>query len=189
MMKKAVTAVAVVCVMCLAGTALAQQKEHRNQQQMNRPQVTRNIQEFHGRGPRPQNVSGDIRGPHGDFRPDMPGFPGNEGRHCGFEGRGRRGPVFTPDMPQEIRAKVAELAKLRIDLEEAMTARPLNREKALEVHAKMQKLEQEIGAWRFAQRLDRMEAMQKQRELNKNVPPATQEAPEAPDLAPESSAE
>ena len=181
-MKKVIAAVAVVCVMFAAGSALAQPKDRRNQpqnvQQMNRPQ--RNAPDFQERGPRFQNVSDDFRGPRGDFR------PGFDGRHCGFEGRGHRGPTFTPDMPKEIREKATELAKLRIDLEEAMTSNPLNKEKALEVHAKMQKVEQEIDAWRFAQRLERIEAFQKQRELNKNVPPARPEpAPaEAPETEP-----
>ena len=182
-MKKVLGAVAVVCVMCIAGSALAQTKERRNQQQqMNRPQVTRNFQDFNGRGPRPMNVSGDIRGLRGDSRPDMPGFEGRgfEGKRCGFEGRGRRGPVFTPDMPQEIRAKASEIAKLHIDLEEAMTSRPLNKQKALEVFAKIQTVRQEVDAWRFVQRLDRMEAWQKQQELNRTVPPATEKPAETP---------
>ncbi|MBQ3347506.1 MAG: hypothetical protein IJQ15_05125 [Synergistaceae bacterium] len=170
-MKKVIAVVAVVCVMFAAGSALAQPKDRRNQpqnvQQMNRPQ--RNAPDFQERGPRFQNVSDDFRGPRGDFK------PGFGGRHCGFEGRGHRGPTFTPDMPKEIREKATELAKLRIDLEEAMTSRPLNKEKALEVHAKMQKVEQEVEAWRFAQRLERIEEMQKQRELNRTVPPARTE--------------
>ena len=69
--------------------------------------------------------------------------------------------TFTPDMPPEIREKAAELAKLRIDLEEAMTSRPLNKEKALDVYAKIQKVKQEIEAWRFAKRLERIEERQK----------------------------
>ena len=170
-MKKVIAVVAVVCVMFAAGSALAQPKERRNQpqnvQQMNRPQ--RNAPDFQERGPRFQNVSDDFRGPRGDFR------PGFDGRHCGFEGRGHRGPTFTPDMPKEIREKATELAKLRVDLEEAMTSRPLNKEKALDVHAKMQKVEQEIDAWRFAKRLERIEEIQKQRELNRTVPPARTE--------------
>lgn len=168
-MKKVIAVAAVVCVMFAAGSALAQQREHRNQQQVNHPQIMMNAPEFPGRGPRFQNVSGDFRGPRGDFR------PGFDGRHCGFEGRGHRGPTFTPDMPKEIREKATELAKLRVDLEEAMTSSPLNKEKALEVHAKMQKAEQEVEAWRFAKRLERIEEMQKQRELNRTVPPARTE--------------
>ena len=150
-MKKVIAVVAVVCVMFAAGSALAQPKDRRDrpqnvQQQMKRPQ--KNAQNFQERGPRFQNASDDFRGPRGDFRP-------------GFDGRGRKGPMFTPDMPKEIREKATELAKLRVDLEEAMTSRPLNKEKALDVHAKMQKVEQEVEAWRFAQKLERIEEMQK----------------------------
>ncbi len=78
--------------------------------------------------------------------------------------------IFTPDMPKEIREKAAELAKLRIDLEEAMTSRPINKEKALDVHAKMQKVQQEIETWRFTRRLERIEARQK-----KGLPPAPED--------------
>lgn len=78
--------------------------------------------------------------------------------------------IFTPDMPKEIREKAADLAKLRIDLEEAMTSRPINKEKALDVHAKMQKVQQEIETWRFTKRLERIEARQK-----KGLPPAPED--------------
>ncbi|MBQ6971446.1 MAG: hypothetical protein IJP86_03715 [Synergistaceae bacterium] len=176
-MKKVLAAAVAVCVICLAGSALAYQGEQmRHQPRGMQPQNFRSIPDF--RGPAPHNVSGDMRGPHGDFRPQF------DGRQCRFDGR-RRGPMFTPDMPQEIRAKATELAKLRVDLDEAMTARPLNKEKALEVFAKIQKAEQEIDAWRFAQRLERIEAWQKQNELNRTVPPA----PPAPVPAPEAPAE
>ena len=88
--------------------------------------------------------------------------------------------IFTPDMPKEIREKATELAKLRIDLEEAMTSRPLNREKALEVHAKMLTLKQEIETWRFSRRLDRIEERQK-----KGLSPAPEEVSPAPeDMSP-----
>ena len=93
--------------------------------------------------------------------------------------------IFTPDMPKEIREKAAELAKLRIDLEEAMTSRPLNREKALEVHAKMLTLKQEIETWRFSQRLDRIEERQK-----KGLSPAPEEvSPSAEEETDETPAE
>lgn len=78
--------------------------------------------------------------------------------------------IFTPDMPKEIREKAAELAKLKIDLEEAMTSRPINKEKALDVHAKIQKVKQEIETWRFTRRLERIEARQK-----KGLPPAPED--------------
>ena len=193
MMKKVLAVVAVVCVVCVAGTALAQQHGRGNQsQQMNRQQVMRNAPE------RPQNVSDDFRAPRRDFRPGQPGQPtrgemrspnqpGHEGMRCGFKG-GHREHIFTPDMPKEIRAKAVELAKLRIDLEEAMTSRPLNKEKALEVHAKMQTVKQEISTWRFTQKLERIEAMQKQHELNRNVPPARPGMPAPEKPAPEAPA-
>lgn len=177
-MRKAVAVAVAVCVMCAAGTAFAQRGNQDSRKQLP-PQRMERPESFRGQeAPRPQNMSGDFRGPHGDFRPDF------GGQHCGFEGMRPRGPMFTPDMPKEIREKAVELAKLRVDLEEAMTSRPLNKEKALEVHGKMQKVEQEIEAWRFAQRLERIEVMQKQHELNKNVPPAKQKTPEVQEQKP-----
>ena len=66
-------------------------------------------------------------------------------------------------MPQEIRAKAVEAAKLRIDLENVLSQKPLNREKAIELNEQIGKLKQEIKAWRFEQKLDRIE------EFNKKV--------------------
>ena len=86
--------------------------------------------------------------------------------------------IFTPDMPKEIREKAAELAKLHIDLEEAISARPLNKAKAIEVHAKMQKLEQEIDSWEFERKLARIEKFRNKQELKKPGEPAPCEIPE-----------
>ena len=88
--------------------------------------------------------------------------------------------IFTPDMPKEIREKAAELAKLRIDLEEAMTSRPLNKEKALEVHKKIQAVKQDIETWRFTQRLERVEERQK-----KGLPPAQEDVSQTSEEAEE----
>lgn len=93
------------------------------------------------------------------------------GRDDGRDFGGHRGHGFAPDMPKEIREKAVELAKLHVDLEEALTSRPVNKAKALDVHAKIQRLEAEIEAWRFAQRLDQMENQKIQRELNKRIAP------------------
>lgn len=155
-MKKILAVISVVCVVCIAGTALAQnngaKRERRNPlQMMNRPAMSR-----------------DMRG---DFRP---GFDGR-GMHCGFEGRRQN---FSPDMPKEIREKAAQLAKLRVDLEEALTSNPLNKEKALEAFNAIQNLKQEIEAWKFTRKLQRIEEMQKRRvemekkrdELMKKIP-------------------
>lgn len=188
-MKKVLAVVAVVCVMCVAGSALAQHAGHGQPGKMNHPRMMLNALEAHSRDHRPHNVSGDFRGAHRDSRHGQHGQQGHnkqsghEGMRCGFDGRQCRGPVFTPDMPKEIREKAAELAKLRIDLEEAMTSRPINKEKALEVHAKMQTVKNEIETWRFTKRLERIEARQEHR---KKLPPDRHGMPEAP--APEAPA-
>lgn len=135
-MKKVLVLVSVICVMCIAGTALA--KTNANAKR---------------RRPVQQRIE----------RPVPPKKSPRRSR-------------FTPDMPKEIREKTAELEKLKIDLEEAMTSRPLNKEKALDVHGKMQKVRQEIESWRFAKRLERIEARQnREAEMLKKLPPHLQE--------------
>lgn len=131
-MKKVLALLLIVCVVCAAGAAFAQSRMPR----------------------------------HNEFAPgDMPFM-----KHCPcdredfgpgrFEGHHRPGDRhmrFAPDMPQEIRAKVAELEKLKIDLEEALTSRPVNKAKALEVHAKMQTLKNDLDSWRFEKKLEFIE--------------------------------
>lgn len=147
-MKKVLALLTVVCVICIAGTALASVKSD----DVKRPVPHRMERPMPPRG-------------H-----EAPMSPRKAHRMSPKHRKGH--PNFTPDMPQEIREKSAELAKLRVDLEEAMTRRPLNKEKALEVHAKMQKVRQEIEAWRFAKKLDRIEARQKGHEdLRHRIPP------------------
>lgn len=157
-MKKVLALAAVLCVVCLAGTALAKSADNRK----------------HHR-PAPQRVERPMQ--PGKLLPCRP-MPGN---------RRNFRPVFTPDMPREIREKAAELAKLRIDLEEAMTSRPLNKQKALDVHAKIQKVKMELDSWRFAKRLERLEARQKNFQ-NEPADPFNEagEADEIPDVNPES---
>jgi len=69
-------------------------------------------------------------------------------------GRTRMHRMNTPEVPQEIMEKWAEAQKMRIDLRAELGKKPIDREKALELHAKHQNLMQEISAWRFKQRLD-----------------------------------
>lgn len=159
-MKKVLAVISVVCVMCVAGSAMANQSRNARHRPM--PPQAPGMEQRH-----------DFRAPEGRFdgRPERPRPPFEA--HCG------KGHRFTPDMPPEIREKAAELAKLRVDLEEAMTAEPLNKAKALEVHAKILTVKNELEAWRFAQRLERIEAMRKQHELNKNVPPEKPEPEQA----------
>ena len=154
-MKKVLAVISVVCVMCAASSAIASPSKNDRHRPM-QPQVP-GIEQRQ-----------DFRGPEGRFD----GRPGSQ-----FEAHRAKGPRFTPDMPQEIREKVAELEKLRVDLEEAMTSKPLNKAKALEVHAMILAVKNEVEAWRFAKKLERIETMRKQRELNKNEVP-----PEKPEL-------
>ncbi len=183
-MKKVLAVILVVSVVFGAGAAIAQPKRQPMQNQLQRQKF---VQSEHGnqnvKDQRPEPMRRDFgarddRGP----RPEMmgPNF-----------GECDRGPRFAPDMPKEIREKVAELAKLKIDLEEALTSNPINKAKALEVYAKIQQVKNEIDAWKFAKRLEFMEKAREQRELNrknKPVPPAPKPE-EKPEVEPEKSPE
>lgn len=94
--------------------------------------------------------------------------------------------MLAPDMPEDVKAKAVEAAKLRIDLEAALSAQPIDRAKAVEIFGQLKKAEQEVELWMFGKKIDRIEAFRKQQELNRNVPPAPP-APPAP--APEAPAE
>ena len=181
-MKKVLAVIAVVAVVCVAGAALAQprareqgrrmpaqmmQGEHVDQR--NNPQFP-GEPEYMGRG-------------RENFGPQrMPGEFGGRGRKCGF-GRGKGRMMFAPDMPEEVKAKVVEVAKLRIDLEAALSAKPIDKAKAMEIFAAIQKAENEVEAWKFGKRIDQIEAFRTQRELNSKKFPAPK--PEAPAPAPE----
>ncbi len=161
MKKKVLAAVLVVCVVFGAGAALAQQVKPNDQAKGNLPArvhqtrgTDRNFEANRGPNRMPQH-----NGPR--FCEGM-GMPG---------GRALR---FTPDMPKEIRAKVVELAKLKIDLEAAMYDKPLNKAKVMELYANVQKVKAEIEAWRFETMLERGEEFKIQMELNKQYSPEPQ---------------
>lgn len=159
-MKKVLAVLLTVCVVFVAGAAFAQQGRNNNcTQEFRGPKFNR--QNFNGQRGNFQNSPANFEGCSPDFGPR--------------NGNGRMGGMnFTPDMPKEIREKAADLAKLRIDLEEALSSRPVNKAKALDVHSKMQKIQNEIDTWRFQKRLERIEEFQEKRELNKKA----QDAPE-----------
>ena len=155
---KKVLALALALAVCIAGTSIAAPRKSPARQ----PAPAGMNQEMPPRMNQPAPARMER------MNPDAQNTPRNEAPCPPKARRGSR--MFTPDMPKEIREKSAELAKLRIDLEEAMTSRPINKEKALDVHAKMQKVKQEIETWRFTQRLERVEARQK-----KGLPPAPED--------------
>ena len=90
---------------------------------------------------------------------------------------------FSPNMPDEIRTKVTDAAKLRIDLDNVMTKKPVDKAKAIEIYTNISKLESEIRVWRFSQKLDRLE---KAAARNHGKPEAPQEP--APQPEPEQQA-
>ena len=145
-MKKVLTAILIACVVFGACAAFAQPQPENNEPMRE-----------HSNKPEFRN--------HRDMNAGHPGmFPP---RHNGFGMRhSRTGRNFTPDMPKEIREKAVELAKLRVDLEEAVSSNPVNKAKAIEVYAKILKLEQEIKAWKFEKYLARIEEFRKN-----NLPP------------------
>ena len=155
---KKVLALALALAVCIAGTSIAAPRKSPARQ----PAPAGMNQEMPPRMNQPAPARMER------MNPDAQNTPRNEAPCPPKARRGSR--MFTPDMPKEIREKSAELAKLRIDLEEAMTSRPINKEKALDVHAKIQKAKQEIETWRFTRRLERIEARQK-----KGLPPAPED--------------
>ncbi|MBQ7155399.1 MAG: hypothetical protein IJR85_07605 [Synergistaceae bacterium] len=181
-MKKVLAVVAVVCVVFAAGAALAQPKGRDNSRRlpMNQGQGVQAAQNMPG-----SNVDQRMgrqfegRGPAG--MPPAP-FEGRGPREmCGRRGE-RRGMMFAPDMPEEIKAKAVEAAKLRIDLDAALSEKPVNKDKAVAIFAQIQKAEQEIDMWKFGKKIERIEEFRKQQELNRNVPPApkAEAVPEVP---------
>lgn len=79
------------------------------------------------------------------------------GTALAFHGNRHHDSMFAPDMPKEIREKVTEIAKLNIDLDEALTSHPLNKAKAREVYGKILKLQQELDVWEFEKYLNDVE--------------------------------
>ena len=68
---------------------------------------------------------------------------------------------FFNEMPQEICDREVEADKLHLDLGNVLSKKPLDREKALELRGKIDKLRQDVRAWRFAQKLNRIEEFKK----------------------------
>ena len=91
--------------------------------------------------------------------------------------------MFAPDMPEDVKAKSVEAAKLHIDLQAALSAKPIDKAKAMEIFAAIQKAENEVEMWKFGKRIEQIEAFRTQRELNSKQLPAPK--PEAPAPAPE----
>ena len=198
-MKKVLAVVAVIAVVCVAGAAFAQprarEQGRRMYPQMMQAQPGQHIDQRQG-----DQIVQNMTNPHVDQRNNpkfpgeteyqpkgngMPGMPrdfGGRGRKCGF-GRGNGRMMFAPDMPEDVKAKSVEAAKLHIDLQAALSAKPIDKAKAMEIFAAIQKAENEVEMWKFGKRIEQIEAFRTQRELNSKQLPAPK--PEAPAPAPE----
>lgn len=83
-------------------------------------------------------------------------------------------------IPEEIRQKAADMDKLKIDLKMELTKRPIDRNKALELHGQISAKRQEIRDWKFAKKLDLLEkrsAMPMEAPVKPESPAKTEEAP------------
>ena len=186
-MKKVLAVIAVVAVVCAAGAALAQPRTRDGARRMP-PQLQKSFtgEQGHIDQRQGQQFTGDpnFEG-RGSAGMNAAPFEGRGRGRCGMgRGRGHRGMMFAPDMPEEIRAKAVDTAKLRIDLEAVFATKPLDKAKAMELFGKIQQAENEVRTWRFSKRLERIEAFRTQQELNRNVPPAPP-APKTEAPAPE----
>lgn len=95
-----------------------------------------------------------------------------QGRHPesigGMDGMRDR---YASNMPEDIRAKANELAKLRIDLRDALSRSPIDRAAATRLHDRAMQLEQEIETWFFGERMNRIEEFRRQQERNRSAAP------------------
>lgn len=128
---------------------------------------------------------------------ECPMFSGRNGMHRpehgrgheehDWNGRGHRGHGRdsrmgwnAADMPEELRAKAVEMEKLHVDLRDVLSRTPVDRNKAVELHGKIVQIHQEIGAWRFAQKLEAIDSFHRQQELNRAITPGQPVAPDKP---------
>ena len=98
------------------------------------------------------------------MNPGMAGPLGNRqmmGRRGNFGNSGRMGMWASVEIPQEIKDKQTEMAKLSLEMRNEMGKKPIDRTKIDELYKKRVELRNELSAWRFQQRLDMIEKLQK----------------------------
>ncbi len=86
----------------------------------------------------------------------------------GTGGRGMMGgfaceeyPRASVGIPQEIRDKQLEMDKLRIDMQNEISRKPIDRNKIEAIQKKHSELREELSTWFLKQRLDAIEKLQK----------------------------
>ena len=146
-MKKAIGAVTLILVLVAAGSAFAYGGGR-------------------GRGMAGQAITG--QGMTGGA-----GVYGGPGMMRGMGGRGMAGqrmmdgracaglPQASVEVPQEIRDKQADMKKLRIDMQNEISRKPIDRSKIEAIQKKHSELRNELSTWRLKQQLDAIEKLQK----------------------------
>jgi len=82
-------------------------------------------------------------------------------RRGSFGNNGRMGMWASVEIPQEIKDKQAEMGKLSIDMRNEMGKKPIDRSKIEELYKKRVELKNELSGWRFQQKLNMIEKLQK----------------------------
>ena len=165
------TIAAVVCaaVLLTAGSALAWGgrggKAMVGQQGMMNQQ---NAQTQFQQGQRMMNPG--MAGPMGNRQ--MMGRRGNFGNNCpagsrqmmgrrgNFGNSGRMGMWASVEIPQEIKDKQTEMAKLSLEMRNEMGKKPIDRTKIEDLYKKRVELRNELSGWRFQQKLNMIEKLQ-----------------------------
>lgn len=158
MLKKILVLITAIFVLSIAGSAMAYGGRHHGGR-------------HHGGG---QNYRQDCY--YRQYNPEMGPRSGNTPYQQGAPrgARGGMGPAgWNIEVPQEIRDKMTEADKLRIDLRAEMYKPQIDRAKATEIWKKHRALRGEISEWFFAQRLEL--AASQARQVQPVTPPAPQQ--------------
>lgn len=156
-LKKVLAMITVVAVLSLAGSALAYGGGMYHGQHGNR-----------GNGHHHHNQQGfncDLCGQAGQsWQSGQKYAPGSQNggngpvanMPCRMMPGGRSNGRWAADVPQEMRDKMVEAEKLKIDLRAEMSKLQVDKAKAMEIWKKHRALKNEIAEWSFAQRLEQM---------------------------------
>ena len=136
-MKKAIGAVTLILVLAAAGSAFAYGGGR-------------------GRGMANPTMAGN-NGVYGG-----PGMMRGMGGGGMMRGRACAGlPQASVEVPQEIRDKQVEMNKLRIDMQNEISRKPIDRSKIETIQKKHSDLRNELSTWFLKQQLDAIEKLQK----------------------------
>lgn len=100
----------------------------------------------------------------GSINPGMAGPMANRrmmGRGGNFGNSGRMGMWASVEIPQEIRDKQTEMAKISLEMRNEMGKKPIDRTKIEDLYKKRVELRNELSGWRMQQNLDMVEKLQK----------------------------